>query len=191
MAQDWDIKPRADGCSACEQPFGDGAACHSALLFDAEGYRRRDFCTMCWEARQGEASPVSTWQSVFHLPPPAPEEALKKETAETLLRRLIEEDAESHADVIYILAVMLERKRQFIERATQNREDGVLIRIYECRRTNETFLVRDPLLSLDELEPVQIRVVSMLGGGAPEGGGPRSEVGDQRSEVELPTANCP
>ncbi len=138
MAQDWDIKPRADGCSACEQPFEDGATCYSALLFGADGYRRRDFCAPCWENEVREAQPLSTWQSTFRLPPPPPEEPLKKETAESLLRRLIEDDPDSHADVIYILAVMLERKRQFIERGTQTRaEDDALIRIYECRRTGE------------------------------------------------------
>jgi len=92
-----------------------------------------------------------------------PEEALKKETAESLLRRLIEDDDESKTNVIYILGVMLERKRMLVERDIQGRDDGSLIRVYEHRQTGETFLIRDPQLAFDALEAVQTEVVAMLG----------------------------
>jgi hypothetical protein len=107
---------------------------------------------------------LSSWQGVYRVPPPEPEEPLKKETAESLLRRLMEDVEDAAAGVIYILAVMLERNRIFIERDVQPREDGTLLRIYEHKKTGETFLVPDPRLRLGELEEVQQRVVEMLGG---------------------------
>lgn len=164
MATDWDIRPRDDKCAACEAPFEDRQTCFSVLRFSEEGYVRADFCDPCWQAHPPADRGISMWQGMFHLPPAGPDDPLAKETAEDLLRRLIEEDPEVRQNVIYILAIMLERKRTLVERATQTRDNGVLVRIYEHRRTGETFTIRDPRLSLDELEPVQAEVVTMLGG---------------------------
>jgi len=165
MAQDWDIKPRSDTCAACQTPFADGQSYQSALVFGPEGYVRADYCDACWRQNDKARSPYSTWRGVFHLPPPAAVEPLKKETAETLLRKLMESEDRSKINVIYILAVMLERKRILAERDIQNNDDGRMVRVYEHRQTGETFLVVDPRLRLDQIETVQQEVIAMLGGG--------------------------
>ena len=103
------------------------------------------------------------WRGVFRLPPPPPEEPLKKENAESLLRRFMEEEDPAKENAIYILAVMLERKRLLLEQALQLREDGTLIRVYEHRLTGESFLIPDPRLRLDEIESVQEEVAVLLG----------------------------
>ncbi|MBN1557604.1 MAG: hypothetical protein JW951_05605 [Lentisphaerae bacterium] len=163
MAQDWDIKPRGEACSGCEQPFEDGQTCHSALVFTDAGYVRRDYCVSCGQSLPAEAAPYSTWQGVYRAPPARPEPALRKETAESLLRRLMEDDDPQHTNVRYILAVMLERKRLLIEREVQRTASGPPVRVYEHRRTGETFLIPDPQLRLDQLEAVQQEVAAMLG----------------------------
>ena len=68
-------------------------------------------------------------------------------------------------DVIFVLAVMLERRRLFVERDVQLFEDGGKKRIYEHRGTGETFVIVDPQLRLTDLEHVQTEVVTLLGGG--------------------------
>lgn len=166
MAQDWDIKTRCDVCSGCEHEFDDGECYHSALIYGAEGYMRSDLCVPCWEKAPPEA-PFSIWQSVFRKPPPPEEEALKKETAESLLRKLMTLENEEHRNVVYILAVMLERKRILVERAVQENKDGARSLVYEHRKTGESFLIPDPGLKLDQLEHVQEEVVVMLGGTPP------------------------
>ncbi len=153
-------------CTDCQKPFLDKQSYHALLTYVSEqGYARSDFCAECWPKHQDEASPTSTWQAVFHVPPPPPQEALRKETAEGMLRRLIEDEEDPKINVIYILAVMLERKRILVERDIQTREDGTTIRVYEHRESGETFLIPEPHLRLDELEHVQTEVVEMLGGG--------------------------
>ena len=67
--------------------------------------------------------------------------------------------------MVFILTVMLERKRILAEKDVQIRDDGVKVRIYEHKKTGETFLVSDPGLKLAELEQVQEEVVALLGGG--------------------------
>lgn len=161
--QDWDVRARSEACSKCGKPFADLDEFYSRLSFGEEGYKRDDFCTDCW-AQVADEPAVSIWQSVFRLPPPPPPETLKKETAESLLRKLMEEDNPAHANTIYILAVMLERRRLLVERDVHVREDGTKLRVYEYRKTNETFVIPDPELKLAELEHVQEEVVAMLGG---------------------------
>ena len=76
----------------------------------------------------------------------------------------METEDPANRNTIYILAVMLERRRILVERDVQTREDGVKVRVYEHRKTGETFLVPDPGLKLSELKSVQEVVVARLGG---------------------------
>ena len=163
MAQDWDIKPRGDACAACRKPFEDRQLYHTSLVFDDKGYIRVDQCEKCWLQGCKEVSAYSTWQGVYRPCPPETTEVLKKETAESLLRRLMEEGDASNRNVIYILAVMLERQRILVERDEPSTEDGDIVRVYEHRKTGETFLIPDPGLRLDQLEEVQRQVAEMLG----------------------------
>jgi len=164
MAQEWDIKARGDACEACKTAFQDKQQYFSALMFGPEGYVRQDFCVKCWmNGKKDVAAPYSQWQGVFRPPPPPPEEALKKETAESLLRKLLEQDDGTKRNVMYILAVMLERKRILAEKDVQKHDDGSKVIVYEHKKTGETFVIPDPGLHLDQLEHVQIEVVQMLG----------------------------
>jgi hypothetical protein len=149
-------------CSKCEKPFHDKETCFSALDFTETGYVRSDYCTECWNGIEEQVSPFSAWQTVYNEPPAEPEDPLRKENAEDLLRRLMQKDDDSKDGVRYILAVMLERKKTLVERDTRVTEDGDKIRIYEHKKTGETFLIRDPQLNLNKLEKVQRQVAEML-----------------------------
>jgi hypothetical protein len=165
MAQDWDIKPRGTICADCEKMFEHNEAYFSALTYGEEGYQRHDFCTGCWVGKEAELQPFSSWKGTFIIPPEVKdEEPLKKENAESLLRRLIEDDNTENAPVIYILAVMLERKKILVEKDVNIEEDGTVHRVYEHKKSGETFLILDPQLKLDRLQDVQERVVELLGG---------------------------
>lgn len=168
MAQDWDIKSRSEACTACSTAFEDGQSYLSALLFGENGYERADFCEGCWEKSEAVLSPYSSWQGIYRKPPPAgSNDPLKKETAESLLRKLIEDEDPQNEGVIYILAVMLERKKTLVERDVTVDDLGTVHRVYEHRQTGETFLILDPQFKLDKLEDVQTRVIEMLGGPLP------------------------
>ena len=166
MSTEWDIKSRGDACAKSGETFADNQRYVSRLIFGPEGYVREDFADEHWDESMAEGA-LSVWRSVFRLPPPPPEEALKKETAESLIRQFMEEEDESRTNAIYILAVMLERRRIFAERDVQVRDDGAKVRIYEHKKTGETFLIPDPELRLAELEQVQVEVVELLGGKRP------------------------
>lgn len=162
MAQDWDIKARSRVCSVTGTPFEDGQTIVTGLQRGEEGFERIDVAESAW-TEELKAASVSVWKAVYRAPPPPAAEPLKKETAETLLRQLISREDDARSGVMFILAVMLERKRELVERDVQERDDGTRVRIYEHRRTGEMFAIVDPELKLSELAPVQAEVNELLG----------------------------
>jgi hypothetical protein len=158
---EWDIQSRSDLCAACQKPFADGEAYHTLLSMDASGYHRRDLCGGC-HANVPRAGVLSYWQGEYKLPPPPPPEPIQKETAETLLRKLVESTDPAHASARYILGVMLERKRILKHRDTVRDENGTELLVYEHARSGESFTIPDPRLRLDELAQVQQEVAALL-----------------------------
>ena len=63
------------------------------------------------------------------------EEVIPKENVESLLRKRMRAEQPEDRDIIFILAVMLERKRILVERGVQPLADGLKIRVYEHRKT--------------------------------------------------------
>lgn len=160
---EWNIKAPSSVCHVCGRAFADRDPFVSRLSFGAEGYERRDCCIGCWHEAQRSGS-LSIWKSLYRPPPPPPPEPIQRETAESLLRRFMEEANPSRRNVIFILAVMLERRRVLVERDVQVRQDGVKIRLYEHRKTGETFFIPDPGLRLADLQQVQQEILTLLGG---------------------------
>jgi len=161
-SQEWEIKPRALVCKICTKPFVSGQIYVSSLRINGSEYERSDCCENCWkQITLGDA--FSVWRGIFQaesLPP----EVIKKETAESLLRKLIEINDPQHRNSIFILAVMLERRRILAEKEVQKKDELTMIRVYEHRKTGEIFIVSDPILSLDQLEHVQEEVSALLSG---------------------------
>ncbi len=136
------------------------------LLFDerAEDLRRSDICEACWQNQFSDGARerkgfISHWQGIYEAPAPQVD-AIQKDTAETVLRKLIEQNDPRHAAAGYILAVMLERKR-ILKVKEQIVRDGQRVFIYEQPKTGDIFTIADPNLRLDQLEEVQ-RDVAML-----------------------------
>jgi len=118
MAQEWNIRPRGHVCSICAQPFADKRPCVSVLRETENTYERLDCHLACWQSQPRDWEPFSVWEGEYEAPAPAPSknEPLKKETAESLLRRLITLEDPAMSNVVYVLAVMLERGKQLVER---------------------------------------------------------------------------
>ncbi len=164
MNAEWNVRACADHCAACQRAFADRERLMSRLRFTAEGYMREDYCPACWPSRLPDGSAeISAWSAVWLAPAPKASEPLKKETAESLLRELMETDEPGRRNVIFILAVMLERRRILVEKEVQLQPDGRKIRVYEHRHTGESFVVPDPQLRLREIETVQKEVMELLG----------------------------
>jgi hypothetical protein len=172
MAQEWNLKTRGTACTACQAVFADGQEYFTRLVFHEHDYVRGDFCSKCWSEAATREPGYSSWKGLFRAPPAEPDRRIRKETAESLLRERLEKDDPAQRNVIYILAVMLERQRVLVERGVRTEPDGRRVVVYEHRKTGESLTLTDPQLKLSELEPLQREIMALLtgGGGAPGGG---------------------
>ncbi len=161
---EWNIQSRAHACEACSQPFADKQPYRTVLFEEAKELRRSDICEPCAE-KAGDARSrngfISQWNGTYEAPPAHPVEAIQKDTAETVLRKLVEQNDPRYAPAAYILAVMLERKR-ILKVKEQIKRDGRRIFIYEQPKTGDIFTIADPDLHLDQLEQVQRDVAQLL-----------------------------
>ncbi len=169
MMNEWNFQSRSHACQACQKPFADKESYHTLLLDEKQEYSRLDICHACWEGQYREGASdrkgfISHWQGVYHVPPAAPPDPIQRESAETLLHKLIETDDPKHGPVCYILAVMLERKR-LLKVKEQIQRDGHRVFIYEQPRTGDVFTITDPNLQLDQLEEVQRATAELLAHG--------------------------
>ncbi|MFN5961331.1 MAG: hypothetical protein ACK5CW_07610 [Verrucomicrobiota bacterium] len=164
ITENWNIRSRSHACHHTGIAFTEGEV-FSTALFDepqSEELIRRDFSLTAWDEARAAATPFSFWKSVYEAPVSnARPEVVEKETAETLLRRLIEEDNPGSENTRYILAVMLERKKQLRQTATRETDDATFL-IYEQPKSGEVYIIRDPELKLDQVEAVQREVSLML-----------------------------
>jgi hypothetical protein len=163
---EWNIQSRSHACQACEKGFSDKESYHTLLFDERQEFRRLDICKACWEAQYSlgisdHKGFVSHWQGLYEAPPPARPEAIEKENAESLLRKLIEQNDPKHGPACFILAVMLERKR-LLKVKEQLKRDGVRIFIYEQPKTGDFFTITDPNLQLNQLDAVQRDVADLL-----------------------------
>jgi hypothetical protein len=163
---EWNIQSRAAACEACAQPFADKQPLHT-LLFDehAEQLRRMDICEACWQGQFSDGARerkgfISHWQG-FYEAPVAAVDPIQRETAETLLRKLIEQNDPRYVPAAFILAVMLERKR-ILKVKEQLVREGKRVFIYEQAKIGDVFTITDPALHLDQLEAVQRDVAALL-----------------------------
>ena len=162
---EWNIQSRAHACQACGKAFADKESYHTLLFDEKAAFRRSDICAACWQAQFSQGARerkgfVSYWQGVYEAPPP-PSDAIEKETAESLLRKLIELNDPKHIPAGYVLAAMLERKR-LLKVKEQIMREGQRLFIYEHAKTGDVFTIVDPNLQLNQLDQVQHEVAALL-----------------------------
>jgi hypothetical protein len=162
---EWNIQSRAHACTACGRGFHHKENYHTLLFEDKAAFRRLDVCEGCWQKQFSDGARdrkgfISYWHGVYEAPPP-PTDAIQKETAESLLRKLIELNDPHYVPAAYILAVMLERKR-LLKIKEQLAREGKRVFIYEQPGTGDLFTIIDPNLQLNQLEAVQHDVAALL-----------------------------
>jgi hypothetical protein len=161
LTNEWPIKHRADACARTQRPFQPGEQFYTLLFREGDGFRREDLSEEAWAQRNENIRPFSFWKTRYEPPPAAPPEALAKESAEELLRRLLAENNPGNANASYVLAVMLERKRVLKQVKTEQTDDRPVL-VYEHSRNGDVFIVPDVRMRLDELEHLQAEVSQLL-----------------------------
>jgi hypothetical protein len=188
---EWNIQSRAHACAACGRKFTDREIYHTLLFDEKSEFNRSDVCQACWQKQYSQGARerkgfISYWHGVYEAPPP-PAEPIQKETAESLLRKLIELNDPHYIPAAYILAVMLERKRLLRVKEQLVRE-GQRVFLYEQPKTGDVFTIIDPELQLNQLEAVQRDVAALLEGGLSSPTPAPAPVSAPASPAEAPAA---
>ena len=182
---DWHFRSRSNQCKDCEIAFADEQPYHTILFRGIESLERQDMCPTCW-GKAYKANPkdtqgyISHWQGIYEVPPPPPPEAIQRDNAETLLKKLIEQNNPDHTEACFILAVMLERKKVIKNKDQIRQEDGKRMLIYEHTKNGDVFTILDPALKLTELTHVQTKVAELLEHGL----NPKSNSEDNNEEID-------
>jgi hypothetical protein len=166
IIQDWKIRSRAHRCTDTERDFEDGERVVTGIFADPEsdGYLRKDFCQEAWARLGSDLQPFSFWQGTYRAPEVEVDpQDLGKESPETMLRRMIDEDEATTENARYILVLMLERKKILIPVDVQELESRRML-FYEHKENGDVFVIADPQLHLDEIEGVQEEVLLLLQG---------------------------
>jgi len=181
---DWQIKSRSNCCARKATPFAEGDVIYTLLFRDQNQLTREDISEAAWLEVKDSVQPYSFWRSRYEPPPPTPPPpaSLAKESAETLLRRLIEEARPDLTNARYVVALMLERKKILKQVDSRNDDDEKLL-IYEHAKTGEVFFIPDPQLKLDQLDAVQAEVYAWL---APDAAPPTATANGPTKEAAEP-----
>ena len=158
MQADWEIKSRAHVCARTGTEFQPGEMFYTMLIREGDVFRREDLSEEAWASRNDNIQPFSFWRSKYEPPAPSRPEPLPRDDAESLLRRLVAENQPAYANVRYILALMLERKRML--RPVESQDDDMLV--YEHVATGETIVLANPHLSFEQIPAVQKEVSALL-----------------------------
>ncbi len=162
--RNWEIRARSRTCAVCGEPFESGQTLHTILIVTGEEYERKDHCARCWKAAgEDKGRGAAYWQSIFRrLTAPPEEEKIRGDVIERLLKRYLDSEEESHLNLCYILALLEERKKVFSLREKVRDEQGRTVIVYEHSASGETYLIRDPHLTLSQVEAVQDQVKELI-----------------------------
>ena len=168
IIQDWKIRGRTHECAHTQRAFVDKERIYTAIFVDpdSDNWVRRDYSSEAWDKihEKFEPQPFSHWGSAYRAPIVQENtEVLGKASAETMLRRMIDENEKHTENARYILALMLERKKTLIPlEETETDETGRKFLVYQHKHTGDDFIVVDPELKLDEIVSIQEEVAAQL-----------------------------
>lgn len=168
MATEWEIQKRSKTCSVCEREFKEGDAYHCLLKYENALPCRNDICEFCWDEKMSDETQalefISHWKSHVKMPLiQKKEDPIHQSVAETLLKKYLHSSEPAHKNLCYVLALMLERKKIFIQREkTVEKQSGKKLNIYEHGKSGDTFIIEDPQLNMSEISAVQKQIDSVL-----------------------------
>lgn len=165
---EWKIKKRLPHCSACQKEFEDKQEYFSALYEDESvDYLRFDYCTECWPDK-GQPGYFSFWKGMFSNDPQKKNNYFNIETVYEIFEPLYENTyepmqvPERRDKLIYILALMLMRKRILTLRSTKEK-DGRSVLILNKSREEKSFEVPVPQITEAEISLLRDDISTLLG----------------------------
>src|SRR5262249_22247307 len=134
---DWRIHRREDRCTACNAPFEEGAPLFSSLFLEPERLRREDRCAGCFRAPDPAAGAEPLFWRTIHRADRRARFAVDFEAIEELFLRLEGRREERLAELRYLLALLLLRKKRLKLVGVRRHDSGETLCLRRPRRAEE------------------------------------------------------
>ena len=156
---------RAPECAVTGKPFEGGQTIVSAIFDETDGFVRRDFSEQAFPGPEGT---FSVWKSVMAVKEEDPFK-LDFELAGQFLQKLIAEADPEREGLIYVLTLLLSRKRRVKILSSAALPEGELLTV-RIRGPEEDVdvQVRAPKLTAESVEALQNEIARLFGFAEPE-----------------------
>lgn len=156
---------RAPECAVTGKPFEGGESIVSAIFDEADGFVRRDFSEQAFPGPEGT---FSVWKSVMAVKAEDPYK-LDFELAGQFLQKLVDEADPEREGLIYVLTLLLSRKRRVKILHSAALPEGELLRVrIPGPEEDVEVAVRAPRLGAEAIERLQAEIARLFGFAAPE-----------------------
>ncbi len=158
-------------CQACEKEIPCEASYFSAVSFQEEAFRRRNYCGSCWKPEGGGPDGVfAFWRA---RRPPVPSDQPRRIRFDTgvifeFFRRLGEDGSpegpskEERDELRFVLALLLVRKKALVFGSSYQMDGGECLKLTEKEDPSRVHWVRNPELSDAQLERVKVKIGELL-----------------------------
>jgi len=179
---DYKLGRRAPECAATGKPFAEGEEIISAVFHGEEGFERRDYSVAGFE---GVSDYHSYWRA--HVPVTVEDERrLDYDLALEFFNRLRGDESEEHAALVYLLALLLGRKRRVKLKGFGRGKGGEILNVV-VRGDEEDEALELPVPSMREgdADRLQADLNRLFGIEVPEPEAEARAEGELESEPEL------
>jgi len=172
---------RSERCAACEREFEVGESIRAVLCESPEGYQRRDYCCSCEPAV--EPPPLATWLTRRPEPPTPKHPTFNVETVLHLFEQLEQPQSAEQAQLRFVLALLLWRRKVLRLEGTEATEAGEVWR-FAARGAKRTYEVLRTEVDEQRAETLGEQIAQLVASGCideptlPERAGESAESSD-------------
>jgi hypothetical protein len=165
---EWNIAKPGPQCCACQAGFAVEAPYYSALLQEATGLVRKDFCNNCFQT-QRPADLYYFWKTQISAEDTEGRKAWKQkpvvdvEYVFDFFKRLDGDPNPQQIAFRFILALMLTRKKILVADGRTTLPDGASAQVFAEKRGGQKHTVVEPSLSEAEIDSVSAELGVLLG----------------------------
>ena len=155
---DFEVERCTRRCAVTDRQLAEGEEFFSALVTEAGHVHRRDFSTAAWQGPPEGA--LGWWKSKM---PTATNKKAKLAPSEVLLQLFAElESAPDRRDMLYVLALLMVRRRIFKMEDTLTDERGQETLVLYCPRDESTHHVAVAMPNVQRAEEIQQELSRLL-----------------------------
>jgi hypothetical protein len=155
---DYDIQRCTRRCAATEREFSPGEDFFSVLIAEGAELRRLDYCAEAWKGPPENAT--GWWRSSM---PSANQKRMHWAPNDVMLQFLEElEDQPDRADMRFVLALLLVRRRVLREEDRNKDEQGREVMVLFCPRRDKTYEVTTVPPNAARVEQIQEELAQLL-----------------------------